>query len=205
MSGSDDANEANAVTAQVDVSHYCSPLGICNRLGRLGWSVVWQLLFRPSPRICFGWRRFLLRCFGAKIGQGAHVYPSCHVWAPWNLEMGDHSCLGFDVDCYTVDRVRIGAHATVSQYSFLCTAGHDISDPHMRLVTAPITIGDGAWVCARAFVGPGVEVGDGAVVAACAVAVHDVPPWTVVAGNPARKVKERSVLKGELAKPPPVP
>jgi putative colanic acid biosynthesis acetyltransferase WcaF len=177
----------------VDVSRYASPLSRWNKLGRALWGVVWLLLFRPSPRPCFAWRRWLLRCFGARMGKGANVYSSCRVWAPWNLEMGDHSCLGFDVDCYCVDRVRIGAHATVSQYSYLCTASHDIRDPHMRLVTAPIAIGNGAWVCAGAFVGPGVVLGEGAVAAARAVVVKDVEPWAVVGGNPARFLGTREL------------
>ena len=97
------------------------------------------------------------------------------------------------MDCYNVDRVRIGAHATVSQYSFLCTAGHDIEDPHMKLRTAPITIGDGAWVCAGAYIGMGIHIGEGAVAAARAVVVKDVEVWTVVGGNPAKFIKKRSV------------
>lgn len=177
----------------VDVSRYSSPLTPGNRLGRAIWGLVCATLFRPSPRWLFGWRRFLLRCFGARIGTAVHVYPSARVWAPWNLEMGDHSCLGFDVDCYSVDRISIGKHATVSQYAFLCTASHDISDPHMALTTKPISIGDGAWVAAGAFIGPGVTIGEGAVAAARAVVVKDVGPWNVVGGNPAVVIKKREL------------
>ena len=182
----------------VDVSRYTSPLGWKNKLGRALWGLAWALLFRPSPRPCFAWRRWLLRAFGAKIGRGANVHASCRIWAPWNLEMGDYSCLSFDVDCYSVDRITLGAHATVSQYSFLCTAGHDLSDPHMHLVTAPIRLGDGAWVCAGAYVGPGVSLGAGAVAAARAVVVKDVAPWTVVGGNPARVLRRRELRSHDL-------
>jgi putative colanic acid biosynthesis acetyltransferase WcaF len=140
-----------------------------------------------------GWRRFLLRCFGAQIGTGARILPSARIWAPWNLAMGEYACLSEFVDCYCVDRIRVGAHATVSQYAFLCTASHDIQDPHMRLIKAPITIGDGAWVCAGAYVGMGITIGEGAVAAARAVVVKDVPPWTVVGGNPARFIKRREL------------
>jgi putative colanic acid biosynthesis acetyltransferase WcaF len=128
-----------------------------------------------------------------RIGQGCAVYPSCRIWAPWNLLIGDYVCLSFDVDCYCVDRVLIGSHTTVSQYSFLCTASHDITSKNMELVTAPIKIGSQAWVAARAFVGPGVEIGDGAVVGACALVTKAVTPWTVVAGNPARFIKNREI------------
>ncbi len=105
--------------------------------------------------------------------------------------MGDHSCMSHYVDCYSVDKIRIGCHATVSQYSYLCTASHDIEDPHMPLVTAPISIGEGAWVTADVFIGPGVTIGDGAVVGVRSAVFKDVDPWTVVAGNPVKVIKKR--------------
>ncbi len=179
---------------KVDLSNARSSHGLKNRIGRIMWGLVWLVLYRPSPKILHGWRRLLLKLFGAKIGKGAHPYPSARIWAPWNLEMGDHSCLAFDTDCYCVTKVRIGNHATVSQYSYLCAAGHDHEDPAMPLVAAPITIGDGAWVAADVFIGPGVTVGEGAVVGARASVFRDVSPWTVVAGNPAREIGRR-VLK----------
>jgi putative colanic acid biosynthesis acetyltransferase WcaF len=109
--------------------------------------------------------------------------------------MDDFSTLSADVDCYCVAPITIGAHATVSQYAFLCTATHDVSDPHMRLVTAPIVVADQAWVCAGAFLAPGVMVAQGAVVGARAVVTKEVPAWTIVAGNPAREIRKR-VLRG---------
>lgn len=107
--------------------------------------------------------------------------------------MGDHSCLSRNVDCYSVDKIRIGAHAIVSQYSFLCAASHDIKDPHLKLITKPITIGDGAWICADVFVGPGVTIGEGAVAGARAVVIEDVAPWIVVGGNPAKVIRKREL------------
>lgn len=194
------ASRSDEQRMNVDVSNYQSPLTPGNKLGRLLWGIVWALLFRPSPRLLFGWRRFLLRCFGAKVGKGAHVYPSARIWAPWNLEMGDHSCLSFSTDCYSVDKITIGPHATVSQYAYLCSAGHDIADPHMKLTHAPITIGQGAWVCAGAFVSPGITIGEGAVVAARAVVVKDVEPWDVVGGNPAKFIKKRELADSEASR-----
>jgi putative colanic acid biosynthesis acetyltransferase WcaF len=110
--------------------------------------------------------------------------------------MGDYSSLGYDVDCYCVAQVSLGAHSTVSQYSFLCTASHDISDPHMRLTSAPIQIGDQAWICADVFVGPGVTVGQGAVAGARSVVLRDIAPWMVVAGNPAAEINKRRLTVG---------
>lgn len=165
-------------------------LSLANRLTRGVWQFVWLLLYRPTPRPMHAWRCLLLRLFGAKLGKAVHPYPSARIWAPWNLEMGDHSCLGEKVDCYCVDKIHIGAHATVSQYSFLCTASHDYTDLDMPLVTAPITIGRGAWVAADAFIGPGVVVGERAVVGARASVFRHVDPWTVVGGNPARVIRK---------------
>jgi putative colanic acid biosynthesis acetyltransferase WcaF len=180
---------------RVDVSNCPSPHSLRNRLGRVLWAFVWALFYRPSPKVFHGWRRFLLRLFGAQIGKGSHPHASVRVWAPWNLKMGDHSCLSHFVDCYCVAPITIGAHATVSQYSYLCTASHDIEDPHLALVTAPIVIGEGAWITADVYIGPGVTVGDGAVVGARSSVFKDVPPWTVVAGNPAREMRKRVLRK----------
>lgn len=158
---------------------------------RVLWNIVWWLLYRPSPRPLHGFRRMLLRLFGARIAAGAHPYPGARIWAPWNLEMGPHSCLADDVDCYSVAEVCLGAHATVSQYSYLCCASHDYMVVDHPMVAAPIHIEAHAWVAADVFVGPGVTVGEGAVVGARSTVTRDIPSWTVVAGNPPRKVKER--------------
>lgn len=158
--------------------------------------VLWALatpLFRLSPRPCFAWRRLLLRLFGARVGRGAHVYPSCVVVMPWNLDLGDWSSLGEGVLVYDLGRVTVGARATVSLRAHLCAGTHDARRADMPLVKPPITIGDQAWIGADAFVGPGVTVGEGAIVGARAVAVKDVPSWTVVAGNPARPVGTRTL------------
>jgi len=105
--------------------------------------------------------------------------------------MEDHACLAPDVDCYCVAPIVLEAHSTVSQYSFLCTASHDIHDPHMKLVVSGIHIGRGAWVCADSYIGPGVTVGEGSVVGARSSVFQDVEPWTVVAGSPAKFLEKR--------------
>jgi putative colanic acid biosynthesis acetyltransferase WcaF len=161
-----------------------------NRVRRLLWTAVWWIAYRPSPRWLHGWRRCLLRLFGAIIEEGAHPYPSVRIWAPWNLTMRAGSCLGDYVRCYSVDRVILEPHATVSQYSYLCTASHDYRINGMPLITAPITIGRHAWVAADAFIGPGVRVGERAVVGARASVFRNVDPWTVVGGNPAHVIRK---------------
>ncbi|MGB5063783.1 MAG: putative colanic acid biosynthesis acetyltransferase, partial [Candidatus Competibacter sp.] len=105
--------------------------------------------------------------------------------------MDDYSCLGPDVDCYCVDRIALGAHSTVSQYSFLCTASHDYTDSAMPLTTAPITLGERVWVTADVFIAPGVTIGDGVVITTRSSVFHDIEPWMVASGNPARPVKPR--------------
>jgi putative colanic acid biosynthesis acetyltransferase WcaF len=152
---------------------------------RVLWGAVWLLLYRPSPRPLHAWRRFLLRLFGAQIGAGACPYPSAKIWAPWKLTMADYSCIANDVDCYCVAPISLGAHATVSQYSYLCTASHDYRDPSMPLIVGPIHIEAEAWVAACAFIGPGVKIGQGAVIGARSSVFGDVDSWAVVAGSPA--------------------
>jgi len=170
-----------------------------NKLSRVLWGFVWLALYRPSPTLLHGWRRFLLRLFGAKLASPVYVYPSARVWAPWNLQMGAHSTLAGNVDCYCVDKVVIGSFSTVSQYSYLCTATHDYTDaaimsrPQMPLLTAPIVLGDRVWITTDVFIGPGVTVGDGTVVLARSSVFQDLPEWIVAAGTPARFQKRREL------------
>lgn len=109
--------------------------------------------------------------------------------------MGDNSCLGHKVDCYNVAKITIGNGAIVSQYSFLCAATHDYSKPDFPLLVAPISIGDHAWVTADVFVGPGVKIGEGAVVNARSSVFSDIEPWVVAKGNPAKAYKVRVLDK----------
>lgn len=169
-------------------------IGWSNKAARALWNIVWLLLFRPSPIPFHAWRRFLLRAFGAKVAKGAAPYPSARIWAPWNLEMGDKSCLSHFVDCYCVDKVVLEDGATVSQYSHLCTASHDYRRSEMPLIAAPIRVSRNAWVTACSFVGPGVVIGEGAIVGASSAVFRDVPAWTIVAGNPAKTIKQRPPL-----------
>lgn len=164
--------------------------------GELFRRILWgggQFLFRFSPRPCFGWRRFILRCFGARIGREVHIYPSARIYFPWNLVVGDWSAIGEDAFIYNLGKVTLGEKVTVSQRAHLCAGTHDYTDPAMPLLKPPIAVADQVWICADAFVGPDVAVGQGAVVAARAVVVKDVEPWTIVAGNPARVIKRREL------------
>ena len=172
-------------------ARFRSPHSYRNYLLRMLWQCVWTCVFRLIPAPFHGVRRAILRAFGARLGVGSRVYPSAKVWAPWLLEMGDYACLGPGSDCYNVGGVKIGRYAVVSQYSHLCGATHDHTDPAFPLISKVIRIEEEAWIGAGAFVGPGVTIGPNAVVGARAVVVKDVPPSNIVAGNPARFVRYR--------------
>ena len=163
-------------------------------LRRLLWGIVLPL-FSWSPRPCFAWRRWLLRIMGAKIGRNVHIYPSAEIYFPWMLNIGDHAAIGEGAYIYNLGPITIGERATISHRAHLCAGTHDYTDPKMPLMKLPILIAEDAWICSEAFVGPGVTVGVGAVVGARAVATKDVPPWAIVAGNPAKVIKQRVLIR----------
>lgn len=162
-----------------------------NKLRRLVWGVVEATAYRWSPVPFHGFRRMLLRLFGAKIGPRAHPYPDARIWAPWNLVMERGSCLGPRAICYSASLVHLRENCIVSQGAHLCGATHDHGDPSFTLMVGPIVIEVDAWVAADAFVGPGVTIGTRAVVGARAVAVKDIPAGVIVAGNPAKLIAYR--------------
>ncbi len=159
-------------------------------LGRAMWGAV-GLAFRYSPRVCWGWRVFLLRLFGATIGRNVRIDPSVKVFIPWNLECGEWTSIGFDVLVYNLGKVSLGKQVTISQRSHLCAGSHDYRDSSMPLIKASIQIGDGCWICADAFLGPNVIVGEQAIVGARAVVVKSIEPRQIVGGNPAKVVGTR--------------
>lgn len=158
---------------------------------RVLWALVWPL-FRLSPRPLWGWRRGVLRVFGARVGGQVHVYPTVRIAMPWNLDLNAGCAIGDGAILYALGPISIGARATISQGAHLCAGTHDLTDPSRPLLKPPITIGDDAWICADAFVGPGVTVGSGAILGARAVAMRDVAPNTIMVGNPARQITRRS-------------
>jgi putative colanic acid biosynthesis acetyltransferase WcaF len=122
-------------------------------------------------------RVIILRAFGARIATGVVIKPHVRVKFPWRLSIGAHSWIGEDVWIDNLAQVSIGAHCCISQASYLCTGSHDWSKPTFDLVVKPIVIEDAAWICARATVGPGVRIGEGAVLALGSVATRDLDPW----------------------------
>jgi len=158
--------------------------------------ILWGLclpLFRYSPRPLFHWRCFLLKAFGARIGTQVHIYNSAIIYMPWNLEIGDWSSIGEHAFIYNLGTIAIGAKVTISHRAHLCAGTHDYTKKTFPLLKSPIKINDKAWICTDAFVGPGISIGEGAIIGARAVAVKDVVAWTVMAGNPATAIKKRTI------------
>lgn len=155
------------------------------------WEIVQTVFIRPSPRRAYGWRRWWLRRFGAKLGHRAAIHPSTRVVHPWLLSMADWSMMSHGVVVYNLGPVSLGAHSVVSQDVYLCAGSHDYTKAALPLLRPPITIGSGVWIAAGTFVGPGVTIGDNSVIGARAVVMSDVPAGVVAAGNPCRVIKAR--------------
>jgi len=185
-------NAADHIPTSTDPDPYLRPaFPAGDRTRRLAWNICRAVLYRPSPRPMHAWRAFLLRCFGAKLGRSCHFYPASKVWAPWNLHCADRVTAADGAEIYNPATMRFGSHAILSQDAFLCGATHDYNDPRFPLLAYEMDFGAYTWVCARACVGPGVNVGERAVLGLGSVAMHDLEPWGVYAGVPAVKVKER--------------
>jgi putative colanic acid biosynthesis acetyltransferase WcaF len=161
------------------------------RMMRFLWQLVYYLFYRTSPRPMHAWRAMLLRLFGAKLGPSCHFYPSGKVWAPWNLVCEDCCTLADHAEIYNPSPIYLESHCIVSQQAFLCGATHDYNDPDFPMISYGMRLGAYSWICARASVSPGVNVGEGAVLGLGSVAYGDLEPWTVYSGVPAVKMKER--------------
>lgn len=162
-----------------------------NRSRRLLWNVARLLFFRFSPRPMHTWRSMVLRLFGARIGHACHIYPACKIWAPWNLTAGDFVTVADGAELYNPAPLTLGSRAIISQDAFICGATHDYDSPEFPLLAFGMHIGPSAWVCARASVSPGISLGEGSVLGLGSVATRSLEPWTVYAGVPARRIKDR--------------
>jgi putative colanic acid biosynthesis acetyltransferase WcaF len=154
------------------------------------WAVAHVVLFRPSPRLFYGWRNMVLRVFGATIGSRVQIYPSAKIKFPWMLTIEDRVVVSWDVDIYNLGQITIGSDTVISQHVHLCGGTHDYLSPQFTLLRTGLTVGRNVWIAADAFIGPGITVSDNSIVAARAVVVSNVEQGTLVAGNPARVLKK---------------
>jgi putative colanic acid biosynthesis acetyltransferase WcaF len=152
------------------------------------WEMCWTVFCRWTPKPLHVWRLIWLRAFGAEVDGWAFVHQRARIQKPWLLKLGRDACIGDLANIYNLGAVEIGARAIVAQEAYLCTGTHAFDQPDVPLVTAPIKIGEAAFIGARSFVLPGVTVGEGAIVGACAVVTKDIEPFTVNAGNPSRQL-----------------
>lgn len=156
------------------------------------WWIVQASLFAWSPQVLYGWRRFLLRLFGARVGRGAIIRPSVKVTYPWKLSLGDHAWIGDDVVLYTLGEISIGPNAVISQKSYLCTGGHDYTRSTFDIYSMRIFVDAEAWIATDVFVAPGITIGHGAVVGARSSVFNNIPAGMVARGSPAKVVGPRS-------------
>lgn len=155
------------------------------------WWIVQASLFACSPQLFYGWRRFLLRAFGAKVGKGVVIRPSAKITYPWKVEIGEYSWVGDDVTIYSLGDIKIGAHSVVSQKCYLCAGSHDYNDVTFPLTADSIHIGDHCWLATDVYVAPGIVISDGCVVGARSSVFKNLPAMSICVGTPAKKIKSR--------------
>jgi len=182
--------ESSPIFQRLDICE-SAPYGRSHYVRLLLWSIVSRTLFRWSPRQLKTFRVRLLRMFGADVHLTAHIRPSAQIRHPWLLKVGKYSVISDNVNVYNLGAIEIGDHSAISQDAHLCAGSHDYTKRDLPLLRPPIVIGSGVWVCAEAFIGPGVRIGDNSLVGARAVVTKDVPAGVIVGGNPARVLRPR--------------
>lgn len=189
MSAPLDAGESRTIAGGASFS-----LG--NRIERVLWGMAWLVFARFTPPPLHGWRRLVLRAFGARIGHGARVHASVSIWLPRNLELGEQALIGPGVRLYNQGAIAIGAWTVISQRAHLCASSHRVDDPDFQLECRPIVVGQRCWVATEAFVGPGVTMGDGSVLAARGALFESTQVDGIYRGNPAALVRRRTRRHG---------
>lgn len=155
------------------------------------WWLVYAVFFRLSPQVMYGWRRFLLRCFGAKIGKNVIIRPTAQITYPWKVSIGDYSWIGDEVVLYSLGEIEIGEHTVISQRSYICTGTHDYRSENFRIYAEKIRIGSKCWLATDVYVAPSVNIGDLTVVGARSSVFNDLPEGKICIGSPAKPIKDR--------------
>lgn len=155
------------------------------------WWFVQATFFRHSPQFAYGFRRGLLRMFGARVGHDVLVRPTVTITYPWKVSLGDRSWIGDDVVLYSLGQIHVGDDSVVSQKSYLCAGDHDYTIPDFPIRERAIKIGDGVWIAADVFLAPGTQVGDNTVVGARSSVFRDLPSNMVCFGSPCKPIHQR--------------
>ncbi len=182
---------APLLTVNPEQPQYGSPWSRHERFWRVLWEFCWFAFCLWTPKPANEWRLFWLRVFGATIHGQPFVHQRARIEIPWNLTLHDRACLGDRTNAYSLGEIEIGARATIAQEVYLSTGSHDFTSSNIPLVTAKITVGEDAFVGARAFVMPGISIGARSVVGACSVVTKDLPPDVFAAGNPCKVLRPR--------------
>ena len=169
-----------------------------SRYKMMVWWLVQGVCFPLSPHFASGLRCWLLRLFGARIGQGVLIRPTARFTYPWNVEIGDYSWVGDDVVFYSLVSIKVGSHCVISQKSYLCTGSHDMSDPRFGLMTGEIAIANGAWVATDCFIGPDVTIGENAVIGSRSSVFRSMPAGQICVGTPCQPIKPRPMAGFEV-------
>ena len=151
------------------------------------WRIVNTLFFRSSPQFLYGWRRFILRLFGANIGKKVIIRPSVEITYPWKVVIGDYSWIGDNVVLYSLGKITIGSNTVVSQKSYLCTGSHDFNSVAFDIFEKPIVIGNSCWIATDVFVAPGVQIVDEVIVGARSSVFKSIVTKGIYKGNPVAK------------------
>lgn len=185
--------EAVTPTRIQDLSTFRVPPGFRGRNAFVVqlWWIVQATLFGWSPQVLYGWRNFLLRLFGARIGKGVAIRPGARITYPWKLEVGDYCWVGDESVFYNLDKITLGNNVALAHRVYLCTGLHDYTDPAFAIRALPIAIRDEVWLTNDVFVGPGVTIGRGTVVGARSTVLHDLPETMLCAGYPAKAIRPR--------------
>lgn len=157
------------------------------------WMIINSIFFKTSPQIFYGWRRFLLRCFGASIGKKVIIRPSAQITYPWKVKIGHHSWIGDDVVLYSLGEIEIGCNSVISQRCYICTGSHDYNCVDFPIYTKKIHVEDECWLAADVFVAPGVTINKGTVVGARSSVFNDLKANAIYFGSPARFLRNRNI------------
>ena len=176
-----------------DLSRFHMPKGFRGRSPVLVqiWWIVQDTLFRMSPQVFYGWRNFLLRLFGAKIGEKVQIRSTTRITYPWKLAIGDYVWVGDDCVFYSLGEISVGSHVAIAHDVYFCTGLHDYTKIDFPIGQKPIRIEDEVWIPNDVFIGPGVTIGKGSIVGARSTVLDDLPPGMICYGNPAKAIKPR--------------